>query len=183
MNSVDETLYWSSISYQGEDFRLLAAEHGLLYIAWPREPEDALSRYRDLRAPGASLVYDRQRLSAAARQLEEYWAGERRTFTLDMDLRGTPFQVGVWRCLQQIPYGQVVSYSELARRSGRPEAVRAVGTAVGRNPLPIIIPCHRVMGKNGNLTGFQGGLSWKARMLRLEGYQDFIEKGHARFVF
>ncbi len=90
-------------------------------------------------------------------------------FPLPLDLRGTPFQQQVWRELRKVPYGQTVSYGELARRVGRPGAVRAVGQAVGANPIPIIVPCHRVVGADGSLVGYGGGLEIKSALLRLEG--------------
>lgn len=102
-------------------------------------------------------------------QLGEYFAGRRRTFTVPVKPQGTPFQRSVWEALQEIPYGTTISYSELADRIGDPNAVRAVGLANARNPIPIIIPCHRVIGKDGSLTGFGGGMALKASLLRLEG--------------
>jgi methylated-DNA-[protein]-cysteine S-methyltransferase len=108
-------------------------------------------------------------LRQAATELGEYFAGGRRTFGLPLAPRGTDFQQAVWRTLATIPYGATVSYTELASRVGRPEAVRAVGAANGRNPLPIVLPCHRVIGANGSLTGFGGGLPMKRFLLDLEG--------------
>lgn len=104
----------------------------------------------------------------AKRQLNEYFAGERREFTVALKAHGTPFQLEVLKALQRIPYGETKSYAEIAREIGRPRAVRAVGAANGRNPLPIVIPCHRVIGSNGSLTGFGGGLPAKRFLLDLE---------------
>ncbi|MGC0772757.1 MAG: methylated-DNA--[protein]-cysteine S-methyltransferase [Candidatus Acidiferrum sp.] len=105
------------------------------------------------------------------RQLEEYFDGKRKEFELPLILEGTEFQLLVWRNLQKIPYGETVSYGQLARRIGRPEAARAVGLANGSNPIPIIIPCHRVIGSKGDLTGFGGGLPVKKKLLVLESRQ------------
>lgn len=105
----------------------------------------------------------------AVRQLEEYFSRERREFSVRLAPRGTPFQLEVWRRLLEIPYGTTISYRELAVRVGNPSATRAVGAANGRNPLPIIIPCHRVIGADGSLTGYGGGLRIKERLLELEG--------------
>ncbi len=105
----------------------------------------------------------------ASTQLREYFAGARRHFELALAPRGTPFQLAVWQALRAIPYGQTVSYGEIARRLGRPEAARAVGLANGANPLPILVPCHRVIGADGSLTGFGGGLPIKRALLQLEG--------------
>lgn len=101
-------------------------------------------------------------------QLNEYFAGKRREFDLPLAPRGTEFQLACWNELQRIPFGSTISYSELARRIGRPNAVRAVGAANGANPIPIIIPCHRVIGANGTLTGYGGGLHIKRALLALE---------------
>jgi methylated-DNA-[protein]-cysteine S-methyltransferase len=104
-------------------------------------------------------------LTRAADQLAEYFAGERRDFDLPLAPRGTPFQVAVWRALARIPFGATCSYGELARVVGRPSASRAVGAANGQNPLAIILPCHRVIGANGELTGYGGGLPLKRWLL------------------
>jgi len=104
-------------------------------------------------------------------QLKSYFAGERKAFDLPLVLEGTTFQKRVWTALQNIPYGETVSYKVLAERVGSPKAVRAVGAANGANPIPIIIPCHRVIGNDGSLTGFGGGLPLKKRLLELESRQ------------
>ena len=101
-------------------------------------------------------------------QLAEYFSGARTVFELPLDLLGTPFQRTVWRALVEIPYGETVTYGELAQRLGRPSAARAVGLANGRNPIGIIVPCHRVVGANGDLTGYGGGLERKRRLLDFE---------------
>ncbi|HZT64486.1 MAG TPA: methylated-DNA--[protein]-cysteine S-methyltransferase [Acidimicrobiales bacterium] len=107
-------------------------------------------------------------LGRARRQLEEYFAGDRCSFDVDVRLDGTPFQQRVWEALRSIPYGEIISYGELAARVGRPGAARAVGLANGRNPVAIIVPCHRVIGANGSLTGYGGGLERKQWLLGLE---------------
>lgn len=106
------------------------------------------------------------------KQFEEYFGGERQTFTLPLDPQGTPFQRQVWAALQTIPYGKTISYRELAVIISKPNAVRAVGAANGQNPLPIVIPCHRVIGSNGTLTGYAGGLEIKRMLLDLERQTD-----------
>ena len=117
-----------------------------------------------------------------ARQLAQYFAGTRRTFDLALAPEGTSFQLETWRALAAIPYGTTISYSELARRVGRPEAVRAVGAANGQNPLPIVVPCHRVIGKDGSLTGFGGGLPAKRALLELEGAAAVAPPGQLRLL-
>ncbi len=104
----------------------------------------------------------------AVRQLREYFAGRRRHFTLPLDVVGTPFQRQVWQKLKRVGYGKTVSYGELARRAGSPKAARAVGMACNRNPLGIVIPCHRVVGADGSLTGYASGLSHKRSLLQIE---------------
>nr|MBO2498022.1 [Fe-S]-binding protein [Bacillota bacterium] len=108
-------------------------------------------------------------LEHVKKQLAEYFDGKRRRFDLPVDLYGTPFQLRVWRELKKIPYGEVRSYKELARAIGSPKAVRAVGGANNKNPVPILVPCHRVIGSNGSLVGYGGGLSIKEYLLKLEG--------------
>ena len=108
-------------------------------------------------------------LKDCARQLDEYFAGDRRSFKLPLGAAGTAFQREVWDALVAIPYGEVRSYRDIARSIRREKAVRAVGAANGRNPLPIVVPCHRVIGANGKLTGFAGGLEAKKLLLELEG--------------
>ena len=108
-------------------------------------------------------------LREARRQMDAYFAGERREFDLPLSPHGTGFQRTVWAALASIPYGRTWSYRDLAQRIGKPSAMRAVGAANGRNPLPIVLPCHRVIGADGSLTGFGGGLPTKAFLLRLEG--------------
>jgi methylated-DNA-[protein]-cysteine S-methyltransferase len=107
-------------------------------------------------------------IDEAARQLREYFSGKRTDFDLPLSPQGTQFQKSVWRELCGIPYGQTISYGELARRVGNPKASRAVGAANGQNPLPIVVPCHRVIGANGKMTGFGGGIPVKEALLALE---------------
>ena len=118
-----------------------------------------------------SAVRDTTSFAEAKRQLQEYFAGTRRGFDLPLQPEGTPFQVMVWDALREIPYGTTVSYQELARRIGAEKAVRAVGAANGANPIPIIIPCHRIIGADGSLTGYGGGIERKRWLLDHESGQ------------
>jgi methylated-DNA-[protein]-cysteine S-methyltransferase len=111
--------------------------------------------------------------NALGDQLREYFSGQRKIFDFPLAPKGTPFQLAVWNALLQIPYGDTVTYAELARRIGKPSAVRAVGAANGANPIPVIIPCHRVIGSNGTLTGYGGGIERKQWLLALEGRRLF----------
>jgi len=158
-----ERLYGSVIGWEGWSFRVVSSAIGV--------------RYLDLGANGfpeiaerlsARIVTDDRTNETPLRQLHEYLAGERRGFTVALDLHGTDFQRAVWDALRQIPYGATVSYSDIAHRIGRPRALRAVGQALARNPVPIIVPCHRVVGSAGQLVGFGGGLPLKERLIALE---------------
>ena len=122
-----------------------------------------------MEAHGSSPGQAAPPLAQAAGQLREYFAGTRRSFDLRLEPHGTPFQLSVWQTLAEIPYGETITYAELARRVGRPGAFRAVGQANGANPLPIVVPCHRVVAAGGRLGGYGGGLDTKRRLLELEG--------------
>lgn len=123
------------------------------------------------RAPQPGWKASESAFHEVLRELRAYFRGELKRFSVPLILNGTEFQVRVWRELQNIPYGETISYRELAERIGNPRAVRAVGLANGANPIPIIVPCHRVIGSNGNLTGFGGGLDTKRKLLALESSQ------------
>jgi len=120
-------------------------------------------------ARGDRLTWDRERCAGVAAQLAEYFAGKRKDFALPIAPRGSEFQRRVWEELSRIPYGVTISYAELAARIGRPGASRAVGRANGTNPIPVVIPCHRVIGADGSLTGYGGGMPLKRALLALEG--------------
>ena len=156
------TIHYTRVDSPVGVLTLAASDAGLHAIEFPanRHP---VRRDRDWREGDHPL------LRRARRQLEEYFAGERRDFDLPLAPRGTPFQRQVWFALAAIPYGTTASYAQLATRVDRPAATRAVGAANGRNPLPIVLPCHRVIGADGSLTGFGGGLPTKRFLLELEG--------------
>ena len=144
------------------ELTLVASDKGLAAILWEGDDPG--------RVPLGTMVEaaDDPLLCEAARQIDGYFAGELRAFDLPLDFRGTDFQKSVWAALLTIPFGETRSYGEIARQLGRPSASRAVGAANGRNPISIVAPCHRVIGSNGALTGFAGGLEAKATLLRLE---------------
>jgi methylated-DNA-[protein]-cysteine S-methyltransferase len=166
-DTVDDTTRTAILSSPLGDL-LLTTRHGglvavdLMEASLGCDPGDV----RGTRAPGPAGRQDT--LLEARRQLEAYFVGRLQAFALPLSPRGTPFQLQVWEALRAIPYGATVSYSELARRIGRPSAARAVGRAVGQNPLAIVVPCHRVVGANGTLTGFAWGIERKRRLLELE---------------
>ncbi|WP_088835030.1 methylated-DNA--[protein]-cysteine S-methyltransferase [Paenibacillus tyrfis] len=158
---------------------------GVLTLGWNAEPQgglcqiefgafaDAEPKHRawsDKWFGTGDWVRDPGALSEAAGQLRAYFAGTRRTFDLPLDLRGTPFQIQVWKALTDIPFGEVWSYKDVAVRIDSPKAVRAVGGANNRNPIPVIVPCHRVIGASGAMVGYGGGLHIKTFLLQHEGF-------------
>ena len=142
--------------------KLVAGNKGLVAVLWENDKANRV-RFGELVKRHSHPV-----LIEAERQLGEYFEGKRRSFSIALDMRGTSFQKNVWEALLAIPFGETRSYRDLAKKLGNPEATRAVGAANGRNPIPIIVPCHRVIGSNGKLTGFAAGLETKARLLELE---------------
>jgi len=158
-----ERLYASAVSWEGWTFHILSSSSGLLLVDLNATPFAQLAD--QLRA---KVVPDDASNDDILRELRDYLRGDRRAFDLRLDLRGTPFQESVWRAVTKIPYGDTTTYGEIAAAIGRPQATRAVGQAVGANPVPIVIPCHRVVGSSGSLTGFGGGLPLKERLLALE---------------
>lgn len=118
---------------------------------------------------GVPIVKDDPVIQACMTQLDEYWRGQRTSFELPLDLHGTPFQLATWQALLDIEQGQLVSYGQLAQQLGRPQASRAIGAAVGMNPISVIVPCHRVVGSQCQLTGYAGGLDRKVALLEREG--------------
>lgn len=142
--------------------KLVASDKSLVAILWEKD--------RPRRVRLGELVADERHpvLVETERQLGQYFAGKRKSFSVNLDIRGTRFQRDVWEALLAIPFGETRSYGQLAKQLGNPRASRAVGAANGRNPLSIIVPCHRVIGSSGQLTGFAGGLDAKAHLLNLE---------------
>ena len=161
-------MYYCYLDTPIGDLLLAGDDDGLSLIGFP---EGAMRH-----EPESSWIYKEAPFAEASKQLLEYFAGERQEFDLPLRLSGTEFQLLVLEELKKIPYGETTSYGEIAKRIGRPMAMRAVGAANGRNPIPIIVPCHRVIGATGDLTGFGGGLTTKQALLQLEaensGYLD-----------
>lgn len=152
--------YFCKYQFENISLYLVATETHLINIQFT-QPQKALFQTTEL-------------LSMATIQLDEYFQGKRTTFSLPFKLTGTPFQLAIWKELQNIPYGKTTSYKEIAQKINKPKAYRAVGMANNKNPLPIIIPCHRVIGSNGKLIGYAGGLKLKNYLLELE-------KSHTNF--
>ncbi len=169
----NEVVLWTEFASPIGPIRLYSWRRGLLGPVLPGSNAAQLeSRIeRQLGASGKITIVRGESdalLAHAVQQLAEYFAGARERFDLSLDLCGTPFQLRVWELVQAIPYGQTRSYAALARDLGRPRAARAVGAAVGANPLPIVVPCHRVVGTHGELVGYAGGLACKAWLLEHE---------------
>jgi methylated-DNA-[protein]-cysteine S-methyltransferase len=145
-----------------------ASDRGLATISYDTDPEQSLDRLA--RIAGRRVLRSPRSIDAARRELDEYFAGKRHSFDLALDLRALPhFTVSVLGELARVPYGQTTTYGALARRVGHPKAARAVGTVMNRNRIPIVLPCHRVVGSTGDLTGYAGGLERKRALLELEG--------------
>ncbi len=152
---------------------MLGTTGGICWLGTPGTPLDVGLNWIRRKMDVASVSEDTtvEPLRQAADQLERYFAGELAQFTCPLDLHGTAFQLQVWSALTRIPYGETRTYMEIAQEIGHPSAVRAVGAANGANPVAIIVPCHRVIGSNGSLTGYGGGLPTKAWLLALESHQ------------
>ena len=147
------------------ELRLFASQSGLAAILWENDNP------RRVRLESATEDKNHPILLEAERQLNGYFSGKRKSFSVKLDFKGTKFQKKVWEALLTIPFGETRSYGQIAKQIKKPAAVRAVGAANGKNPISIIAPCHRVIGSNGKLTGFAGGLEAKAYLLSLEGNQ------------
>jgi len=148
-------------------FEAALTDRGVCCLAFPNERGDG-ARWVARHLPGVEVRASDPRAADLGDELDAFLRGELTGFRAPVDLLGTPFQLSVWGQLQAIPYGEVRSYADVARAIGRPAAVRAVGAANGANPVPIIVPCHRVIGSSGALTGFGGGIVWKQRPLATE---------------
>jgi len=150
------------------DLLVAASSHGLAAISFDPDPGEQLDHLA--RIGGPRVLRSARAVDDARRELDEYFAGRRRVFDLPLDLRALPpFTVSVLRELARVPYGETTTYGGLAARIGRPRAARAIGTVMNRNRIPIVLPCHRVVGSSGDLVGYAGGLHRKVRLLELEG--------------
>ena len=159
---MNEPLYCCTTASPVGELTLVASDAGLRAVLWPGDADRVPLGGEPAPAPGHPV------LVAAAEQLAAYFDGRRQHFDLPLDLDGTEFQLSVWHALADIPFGDTSTYGEQATAIGRPAAVRAVGAANGRNPVSIVLPCHRIIGKDGSLTGFAGGLDAKRFLLELE---------------
>ncbi|MBY7145035.1 methylated-DNA--[protein]-cysteine S-methyltransferase [Virgibacillus sp. NKC19-3] len=160
--------YYGKINSRDWSLYLVATENGLCFVGSPNEAFDEVKNWFTKKRPEATLIEDWDKVATYAEELVEYFNGERQAFDVSVDFMGTTFQESVWTELQHIPYGEKWTYTDIAENIGKPNAVRAVGAAIGANPVMIVVPCHRVVGKNGEMTGFRGGIPTKERLLELE---------------
>lgn len=165
-------IYWTLFTHRDWAFILAATEKGLCFTGSENQDEKELLQWVEKRRKGMKVERNDERLAAYAEEFRAYLDGKSERVDLPIDVEGTDFQQQVWRALQDIPYGEVRCYGDIAETIQKPKAVRAVGAAIGANPVMVTIPCHRVIGKNGSLTGFRGGLSMKQRLLQLEQQQE-----------
>jgi methylated-DNA-[protein]-cysteine S-methyltransferase len=176
--STDRTVRWHRFETRLGVTGVAGTDRGLARVTWEPVDEEAFVADLEERFPGAPVVPDPEGLEAVERQLLEYLMGDRKTFDLPVDLEGTSaFDRRVLRAASELGFGEVVPYGELARRIGRPRAARAVGGALGRNPVPVVVPCHRIVRSDGGLGGYGSGIEYKERLLRIEGREDLLRAG------
>src|SRR5699024_4568933 len=167
--SVKQTnIYWSKCEWKEITFLLAATVQGLSYVSSPHAHFNELEQWVQKKIPNPILSNTPDNSYKASNQIRDYLDEKQTDFSLPLDIIGTPFQKKVWQAMCKIPYGEKATYGEIANDIGNKKAVRAVGTAIGANPLMIILPCHRVVAKTGALTGFRGGIEMKEMLLRLE---------------
>lgn len=173
-----QEIYWAKLQLVDWQVYSAATETGLCYIGSPGASFEELKTWVQKCFNNVQLIESKVTFELYQDELNEYLNEKRRDFTLPLDLYGTAFQLKVWEILQAIPYGEVVSYMDIAERLGNPGAVRAVGSAIGANPVLIVVPCHRVITKGGKLGGFRAGLAMKKQLLALEADALKIGKEH-----
>lgn len=164
----EETAYYGKINSEGWSFYIAATDKGLCFVGSQDGEIEEVENWFEKNRPKTELVEDPERVAPYTIELVEYLKGERKVFDLPADLKGTPFQIAVWKELRNIRFGEIKTYTDIAKNIGRPKSVRAVGSAIGANPVIIAVPCHRVIAKSGKLAGFRGGIPMKERLLELE---------------
>ncbi|MFB4169646.1 methylated-DNA--[protein]-cysteine S-methyltransferase [Virgibacillus sp. JSM 102003] len=164
----ENVVYYGHINTDDWCLYLAATDTGLCFVGSHNGRFSEMKSWFNSKRPKAHLVEDWNKVSVYAEQVVDYLNGERKNIDLPIDLIGTAFQESVWAELQNIPFGETKTYTDISEAIGRPDSVRAVGTAVGANPLLIVVPCHRVISKSGKMTGYRGGIAMKEKLLRLE---------------
>lgn len=163
-----QILYWTRLVYDNWKLYMVATSNGLCFVGSQDKPFEEMEVWVKKHYPDSQLLQDDNVMAPYVNEFMEFFQGLRDTFTIPQELKGTKFQTAVWDALCKIPYGETWTYSDVANSIERPSAVRAVGAAIGANPVLLTVPCHRVIGKNGKLTGFRGGLGMKEQLLNLE---------------
>ncbi len=163
-----DILYVDTLTYAQGNMYIIASDEGLVYIGTPNAPFEEVEVWAKKLFKGYRFEENKEKLQQYVKQLTSYFNKELTEFDVPIHVKGTPFQLAVWEALKGLPYGTTTTYSDIAHRIGNPKAVRAVGSAIGANPILAIIPCHRVIGKDGKLTGFRSGLAMKEFLLELE---------------
>ncbi len=162
-------ILWTSFASPLGNIFIASTEKGLCKVVLPGEGEKKFFRWLDKMFPQSALVESAKENKDVAAQFGEYFQNKREKFSVPLDFFGSDYNIGVWKELLKIPYGTTISYKQLAKRVGTPLAYQTVGHANGLNPIPIIVPCHRVIGSDGSLTGYGGGIKAKEFLLKLEG--------------
>jgi O-6-methylguanine DNA methyltransferase len=170
MKKEDKAVYYTTVTLKGIKFNIYATANGICRIDLNKTIESRNTSKRQKTVLKKTKLYeDDPYFFGVVNQLKEYFAGKRKSFDVPLDLTGTEFQLKVWKELQNIPYGETVSYKEIALRLGNAKLVRAIGITNGTNPIPIIIPCHRVIYSSGQLGGYSAGVDIKIKLLETEG--------------
>ena len=167
-HNIEQKVFWTILELEGWSIPIAATSNGLCYTGPSNSEFEELRAWVAKRMPTHLIERNDDFMQPFATELVAYLSGNSTSFTLPQDLHGTSFQLEVWSALLAIPFGQTVCYSDIAERIGRPQSVRAVGTAIGANPILITVPCHRVLANSGQLAGFRGGLEMKKQLLELE---------------
>ncbi len=163
-----EKVYWTLLDHGSWKLNIAATDKGLCYVGSPDAPLEELTEWVRKHIPNNELIENKDAMEPYESELIDYLDGRRKEFTEPLDLRGTKFQQTVWDELLKVPFGKAATYTEIAERINRPDAVRAVGTAIGANPVLITVPCHRMFGKRGEWRGYRGGLKMKEQLLEIE---------------
>lgn len=167
-NKLNKFIYWSLLTIEDWNIHVAATDEGLCFVGSHGQPLDELTQWASHQYLEGSLIHDNEKLSPYLAELVQYLQGTLTHFTIPIFFQGTPFQEAVWHALCDIPYGHTKSYSDIAHQIQKPASIRAVGAAIAANPILITVPCHRVVGKNGALTGYRGGMDMKLKLLQLE---------------
>ena len=172
MKPKKQTINWTTFTHGEWQLYIAKTQKGLCYVSSPDQSYEELECWIQKHFPLTVLAEDEKALEPYIDELREYLEGTRQFFSLPVDIKGTAFQEEIWEALKKIPYGKTCSYSDIARLIEKPKAVRAVGSAIGANPVLITVPCHRVIGKNGAITGYRGGTDMKQYLLQLEAQKE-----------